>query len=155
MIRLLKNKRGLSPLIATILLIAFAVALGAVVMNIGRSTILPDSGSSIFTLLEIGGAKQICYFDKGTESLLEFTIKNKGMAEISDLQLSLVGKRDIINTDDLLKQPIKKVEVRKVMVKYDGITIGQLNKVIITPIVIEDNQPGLKNSLEFDNIPLC
>lgn len=32
----LKSKRGVSPLIATVLLIAFAVALGAVVMNWGR-----------------------------------------------------------------------------------------------------------------------
>ncbi len=31
------NKRGIAPLIATVLLIAFAVALGAVVMNWGRS----------------------------------------------------------------------------------------------------------------------
>lgn len=31
------NKKGVSPLIATVLLIAFAVALGAIVMNWGRS----------------------------------------------------------------------------------------------------------------------
>ena len=31
------NKKAVSPLIATVLLIAFAVALGAVVMNWGRS----------------------------------------------------------------------------------------------------------------------
>ena len=34
--KIIKNKKGVSPLIATILLIAFAVALGAVVMSWGR-----------------------------------------------------------------------------------------------------------------------
>ena len=38
-VNLLKNKRGISPLIATVLLIAFAVALGAVVMTWGKSYI--------------------------------------------------------------------------------------------------------------------
>ena len=31
------NRRGLSPLVATVLLIAFAVALGAVIMSLGKS----------------------------------------------------------------------------------------------------------------------
>ena len=33
------NKKGMSPLIATVVLIAFAVALGAVIMNISSSVV--------------------------------------------------------------------------------------------------------------------
>jgi len=36
---MLSGRRGISPLIATVLLIAFAVALGAVVMNFGRTLV--------------------------------------------------------------------------------------------------------------------
>ena len=42
--RIFLQKKGVSPLIATVLLISFAVALGAVVMNWGRNIdiIKPD-----------------------------------------------------------------------------------------------------------------
>jgi flagellin-like protein len=152
---LLKNKRGLSPLIATILLIAFAVAIGAVVMNIGRTTLIPDPDAKIFSILEVQGKQQICYFDKGTESLLEITLKNGADTEIVNLQLSIIGKKDINNLNNLLTQPIQKSEVKRVAVKYDGAAVGQLTKVIITPRVIEKGTPALKSSLEVENIPTC
>ncbi len=155
MISLLKNKKGLSPLIATILLIAFAVAIGAVVMNIGRTVISPDSDAKIFSILEVQGKKQICYFDQDTESLLELTLKNGGEAELVDLQFSIIGKKGINNINNILKQPIQKSEVKRVAVKYDGATVGPLIKVIITPRVIENGIPDLKSDLGIENIPTC
>ncbi|MDP7623305.1 MAG: hypothetical protein QF436_04300, partial [Candidatus Woesearchaeota archaeon] len=38
------NKRGVSPLIATVLLISFAVALGSVVLNWGRNIDISKPG---------------------------------------------------------------------------------------------------------------
>ena len=37
MLKLYKNKKALSPLVATFLLVAFSLVLGSVVMNIGKS----------------------------------------------------------------------------------------------------------------------
>lgn len=153
MATLLKNKRGLSPLIATILLIAFAVALGAVVMTIGKATVLGDT--SIFSILTLDGTRQLCYYDAGERSVLEFSLKNGGESDLNDLHLSLVGTKDIINQDNIISQPVRKTELKKISVSYNGASLGSLKKVIITPVVIEDGQPNLGDGLEFDNIPLC
>jgi flagellin-like protein len=37
------NKRGISPLLATVLLIAFAIALGALVLNYGENFVMETS----------------------------------------------------------------------------------------------------------------
>ncbi|MDO8740268.1 MAG: hypothetical protein Q7J54_01695 [Candidatus Woesearchaeota archaeon] len=49
------NKRALSPLIATVLLIAFAIALGAIVMSLGKNYI-----QSISTELQPAQPTEIC-----------------------------------------------------------------------------------------------
>jgi flagellin-like protein len=155
MATLLKNKKGLSPLIATILLIAFAVALGAVVMNIGRTTVLGAESDSTFTIVEIGGTKQICNLEKGSSSILEFTLKNGNEDEITDLQISIIGSKDITNLGKLLQQPIGRGELRKIAVGYDSSALGQLKRVIITPVIIESGQPNFGKAVETDTFGIC
>jgi flagellin-like protein len=155
MITLLRNKKGLSPLIATILLIAFAVALGAVVMNIGRTTVLGSESDSTFSILEIGGKKQICNLEKGAGSSLEFTLKNGNVDEIADLQISVIGSKDIANLGKLLSQPIGRAETRRIAVSYDSSAIGSLKRVIITPVIIEGGQPNFGKAVETDSFQIC
>jgi flagellin-like protein len=150
---LLRNKRGVSPLIATILLIAFAVALGAVVMNVGRSTIgAMDAG---FSILELGGKKQVCFFDRAENSALELTIKNGDIMELEDLQVSVIGIADIVNRDHLLQVPIKKAEIKKVMVLYDARQTGKLRKIVITPNIIRNGERTLGTGLELEGLQPC
>ena len=150
---LLRNKRGVSPLIATILLIAFAVALGAVVMNVGRSTIGGmDAG---FSILDLGGKKQICFFDRAENSALELTVKNGDIMELEDLQVSIIGTDDIVNKDHLLLEPIKKAEVKKVMVMYDAGQVGKLTKIVITPNIIRNGERTLGTGLEIESLQPC
>ena len=151
----LKNKKGLSPLIATILLIAFAVALGAVVMNIGRTTVLGPGADSTFSLIELGGKKQICNLENGPSSILEFTLKNGNQDEITDLQISIIGSKDIVNLGKLLSQPIGRAETRKIAVGYDSSSVGQLKRVIITPVIIESGQPNFGKAVEADTFQIC
>ena len=151
--KLLRNKRGVSPLIATILLIAFAVALGAVVMNIGRNKIMGmDAG---FAVLDLGGKKQICFYDRAGNSALELTLKNGDVMEIEDLQVSLIGKNDIVNKDHLLMEPIKKAEVKRVVVTYDAGQVGELRKVVITPNIVRNGEKTLGTGLEIENLQPC
>ena len=94
MTSMMKNKKGMSPLIATIVLIAFAVALGVVVMNIGRS-FGPDfsdggdgevdcSKSKGLAILEVGGSQKICFSDNGAESYIDFTVSNSAPININE-----------------------------------------------------------------------
>jgi len=149
--RLFRNKRGISPLIATILLIAFSVALGVLVLNLGKNLGM-DVG---FAIMDLSGKKQICFFDRAENSALEFTIKNGDMMEITDLQISLIGTDDILNKDDLLAEPIQKAEVKRIMVMYDSTQSGSLRKVVITPNIIRNGERTLGTSLEVENIQPC
>ena len=71
------NKRGVSPLIATVLLIAFAVSLGAVIMNLGVN--LTSKCDSIdLEFHRIGEVDRVCFNQATAE--LRFTASNKGVA---------------------------------------------------------------------------
>src|SRR3989344_3674175 len=98
--QLFSSRRGISPLVATVMLIAFAVALGAVVMNWGKgyiqeTQVIPEgeieltppatqtgSGSPCeqeikLQLLTIGGRPDIC-FDSATNTL-RYGLENNGL----------------------------------------------------------------------------
>ena len=72
----MKSRKGMSPLIATVLLIAFAVALGAMIMNWEpRST----AGCSSILL----STQEFCFDGK----TIKINVKNEGTQEASKLML--------------------------------------------------------------------
>src|SRR3989338_5811436 len=93
MMQLTISKKAVSPLIATVLLMAFAVALGAIVMTWGK-TYVTDTTEDVGTrtlqtrtcaldvniaLMNIGGSPYICKDEpNGNLDKLEFIINNKG-----------------------------------------------------------------------------
>src|SRR3989338_2966243 len=99
------GKRGVSPLIATVLLIAFAVALGAVIINWGRGfvqertsdvekTTKIETGCALDVQLkvsEIDGTPQLCYGGSGTSGQVNFTLDNKGKKDIKELEIVVGG----------------------------------------------------------------
>lgn len=107
MIGLKMKKKAVSPLIATVLLIAFAVALGAVVMNWGRGyvedtaniarersdtevTCASDVGLAI---VEIDSVPQVCYNDSLTNTSVEFIVENKKTRNIEKIQARVIGDK--------------------------------------------------------------
>ena len=141
---MIKNKRGLSPLIATILLIAFAVALGAVVMNLGRTfenkgiPIPGDSGCVVnggLEIAKIGGEQKICFVDAGKDSSVDFTIHNSASADVEDLQITIYGSNDVFNKDSILREVMKRGEGRRIKLRYDKAVYGSVQQIVITPIV--------------------
>ena len=79
------NKKAISPLIATLLLIAFTVALGVMIMNFGK-TIIPDYGGCDSIKIEVDSApNSICYIPDKSE--LAFTLINTGKTDVSSIVL--------------------------------------------------------------------
>jgi flagellin-like protein len=111
-----KQKKGVSPLIATVLLIAFAVALGAVVMNWGRTyvedtaslareksdTEIKCSSDVKLEFLKIKNVKKLCY-EYTTTTKLNMTIENTGKLDVVGLQITVVGAKNINTTELDLK----------------------------------------------------
>ena len=75
------GKKGMSPLIATILLMAFAVALGAVIMN--WSAKLPEEGADCSSIrLQ---AQSFCI----ANGELQIELRNRGESTVSSIALTI------------------------------------------------------------------
>ncbi len=106
------NKKGVSPLIATVLLIAFAVALGAVVMNWGRAYVedtanfaqqKSDTEIKCITdakldFLTIDGVRKVCFNSSfGSTGAVHFIVQNTGTAQVTGLTLTAITEDGIDN----------------------------------------------------------
>ena len=97
------NKKAVSPLISTILLLISAIALGIVVMNWGKAAVLEetkcdDAGIGIITF---DGAPQLCF--KGGK--IDYKLENNGDSAISAVIVHVIGDEDIdrIKVDSSIK----------------------------------------------------
>ena len=130
------NKRGVSPLIATVLLIAFAVSLGAVVMNwtSAELEIASSGGSSLCSdvsvqVLNKGSGKAIC-LDRDARKII-IDIEN-GPVRIDGFRLSYLSSvSDFID----FRRRIEAGVLSKVELDYDPVLYGELRNVKIVPIV--------------------
>lgn len=147
------NKKGVSPLIATVLLIAFAVALGTVVMNWGKAFMATPSqkecGLVHISWYQRDGNDQLCY----SSSSIVFTIENGADAEIEGIKLVSDGTRDIFKKEETLDKPMAKADIAKVSVEYDKSAYGAIEQLRLIPkvkvkneVVICSSQALIKNN---------
>lgn len=141
----ISTKKGVSPLIATVLLIAFAVTLGAVVMNWGRAQLEPQSQNNICSNIEIslerlGERPNICY-TSGNENKVTFLLKNDGSLSVNKLRITLISSQPIDPHNQLSSQKLDPGETKRIEVGFPS-TFTQIQKVRITPIHVADlNNP--------------
>src|SRR3989344_4267586 len=156
MMQLTISKKAVSPLIATVLLMAFAVALGAIVMTWGKEYVeatTEDVSASTLSMrtcsldvsldiMRIGSQTTLCYRNAYGQKAVEFIINNRG-SRIDDLQVSLIGKDNVVFTNSsLLKSPIEQAGVRKITVNYDvSQNLDPLQQIIITPKIKINGEP--------------
>ena len=140
-IKLGKSKRGVSPLVATVLLIAFAVALGAVVMNWGKQQVdthmeeLEICKDVSLNWYSLDGKEQICY----TESKLKFTVENGVVADVNDLKLIIVGAQDIY-IKERTRIGLRKTDLKKTEINYDLAKYGVPQEVRLIPLLLIDEK---------------
>ncbi|NOZ80615.1 MAG: hypothetical protein GXP63_02985 [DPANN group archaeon] len=160
MARLSKSRRGVSPLIATVLLIAFAVALGAVVMNWGKTQIQDQIISEEecrlvkFTWFQRDGQDHICLLD----DKLTMTIQNGAQREIDRLKLIVDGSTDIYVNENIIDRAIGKAEPRRISVPYDSAAYGPPVSIRLVPILVKGDRTlvcPIEYALDKGNIPTC
>ncbi|MEM2121872.1 MAG: archaellin/type IV pilin N-terminal domain-containing protein [Candidatus Woesearchaeota archaeon] len=109
----LKKKKGVSPLIATVLLIAFAVALGAVVMNWGRSYVeetatyaKSKSETEVRCSMDVriegvksGQKMKVCYNNSG--GLVNFVIRNSGEKAVEKLLVHVLTTDNQVHSKEI------------------------------------------------------
>jgi flagellin-like protein len=145
---MLKQKKGVSPLIATVLLIAFAVALGAVVMNWGKSfaigtmntvqqksdqdtTCSSDVSLNVVKLAD--GTLQMCYGGGATQGFIFFIVENTGRIDVSSIDLQIIGSSDVYVNNSLNGTSISIGHALRKNVTYSYDAYGSVKQVRIIP----------------------
>lgn len=137
--KLFRSKRGLSPLIATILLIAFAVSLGAVVMNWGRGYVEEQQTDSAclgdikLAMHEISGENQVCY-KPGKDGAVKFFIDNIGKKDIDGLGVYIIDTKGNVKGSAMIQDSsIKATEYLQKEVKVDLSDMDEIKYIEFTP----------------------
>jgi flagellin-like protein len=143
----LHDKRGVSPLIATVLLIAFAVALGAVVMNWGRGFVQQQTDEATKTtdtklgcslrvnlkVAEIDGTPQACFAGSGANGYIELRLNNDDeIKAIKGLSVSVSGASGTYN-NDTINNTIPVGLSAFVNLSYDYSSYGDVRQIRIIP----------------------
>ncbi len=160
---MLEDKKGISPLLSTILLIVLSIAIGAAVMSWGRAYVEEAAGAvqertevqvscqfdALAGVRKIGNEPSICFQD-GT---LKFLLENGGTVEINGISVSIIGN-EISKTDVAVK--LGPTDVENIAVAYPAASVGAIKQVQVTPkFFVGENQVCPKNVLILENIKSC
>jgi|TARA_B100002003_G_C14113175_1_gene535379 flagellin-like protein len=147
-------KKGVSPLIATILLIGFAVALGAVVMNWGK-TIVEETSFTVGDCSRVNinvDENTLCYGDNS----IQFTLDNIGDIDLESVVLWVVGDKNSYQID-LPDSNLKRNTQASKKVLYDFNSYGNIVQLQFIPKIKSEDSiiPCTKNSQEKSRLRSC
>lgn len=132
---LLRSKKGVSPLIATVLLIAFAVALGAVVMNVSAALLESDAegkaadcSSLALSVAQLRGLPDVC-FGGGK---VTYRLTNTGSSRISDVLTQAVGESGLVQ--ESLGSPLNAGDVKDNSLSYSLAKNGNIKRMRFIPM---------------------
>jgi flagellin-like protein len=151
------NKRGIAPLVATLLLISFAVALGVVIMNFGRAQVELEAQCPInigLTLSNVNRNNEFCYDNNAKE--VRFTLENGVNIKVEGLIVNIIGTNQA-QSAELNDAKIGKAANYMGKVHYDSASSGNIRQVKITPKVIlyDEEQICIEKALIVEQINEC
>src|SRR3989338_1751252 len=156
------NKRGVSPLIATVLLISFAVALGSVVLNWGRNLDISKPGdkcAGVSIKLRNVGSFQVCYSGSGENAYIKFIIDNNGNIDIDGLGVWITGEKGtkLLDFNELAIKKGELLTINDGSVKYDFNTYGGIKSIQFFPKVKTGSSIDIcaRSSVKADKIGAC
>ncbi len=158
------NNRGISPLIATVLLIAFSVALGAVVMSYGEEYVEQQAefvqhGTEVsgavcdavdIQIISIRGVQQLCV-NTGT---VDLSLDNAG-TQVDALQARIAGTNDIAVIPNILQSPLASGLPLKTMFAFES--IGTPLQIKLTPIIqtSQGSEFCSAKAIVVEDLPAC
>lgn len=128
-------KKAIAPIVATLLLLGFAVAIGVVVMNFGRAQVEVTATCAVSTdlhFVEKAGKKQLCY--DATKSALSVVLENGQNIKIHSVGLALKGSEGTA-TQELGDAQMDKGGSYLKNIPYSKEKSGELWQVSFTPKV--------------------
>ncbi|MBN2457517.1 hypothetical protein JXB31_00110 [Candidatus Woesearchaeota archaeon] len=125
----MNSRKGVSPLIATVLLLAFSVALATVVMQLDPFS--DDCSKVNIRIAEYEGQKHICY-DEG-DRIIKVYVENSEYV-IDSVKVSVSGTEGVLVIDDMGIK-IARNQLQMLSIPYDISEYGKILDVMITPRV--------------------
>ena len=136
------NKRAVSPLIATVLLVMIVVSIGAAVMVViqglsEENLAVIDQNKELIAcstevdveILSYGTTNRICYNGTGSTGTFALTVKNTGSKEIADWRFTAIS--DTISEVDGGKTAVPKQNYSSI--KFDFSYSGSIVKFLLSP----------------------
>jgi len=139
------NKRGITPLISTFILIAFAIGLGTMVMSWGNSERFKEASceSVEISVTSLNDNYKIC----SKEDMITATVENNGRTDIEMIRIVMLTGSGTF--DQNLDTNIKVGE-------FGDITFPlQQNLLKLRLIPYLDEDQCIKKRFEIENIPEC
>src|SRR3989344_1176127 len=147
--QIILNKKAVSPLIATVLLMAFAVALGAIVMTWGKNyvtqtTNLDEPNKQIACSYQVRGElitppgkNAVC---APTTNKLTFIFRNGPSMDVQKLKVTAINDQNMVfNGNQTIL--IGKADIKNVDIQFSSDTnFGNLRQVIINPVIEYNGQ---------------
>ncbi len=156
------SKKGVSPLIATILLIAFAVALGSVVINWGLNINLGksvDRCKDVEIKIRNIDSSEVCYGGIGGNGYINFIIDNTGSADLNGLTIWIIGDKDtkLVDLDDIIIKKNTLYDKADKEVSYDFSKFGSIKEVQFIPKVESEKKTEIctNNAVKAQKINAC
>lgn len=156
------SKKGVSPLIATVLLIAFAVALGSVVMNWGLNLNLgksADSCRNVEIKIRNIDVAEVCFGGFGPNGYINFVIDNTGTIDIRGLAIWIVGEKGtrLFDLDSILIKRDSLYDKKDKEVSYDFSAFGNIKQVQFIPKIKPEQATEIcpRNAVKADKIGVC
>ena len=158
------GKKGVSPLVATVLLILFSVLLGVAVMSWGEVYIEKNanfvssateerSGCDLikFNIIKLKSEEQLCV----RNNVIEGFIENGPDAEIYDLHARVLGTQDISIIESALPRPLPKAYAIKLA--FGIKPIGIVKQVKFVPKIKIGNKIiyCTDNAQMYEDIRFC
>ncbi|HDP74055.1 MAG TPA: hypothetical protein ENN46_03825 [Candidatus Woesearchaeota archaeon] len=149
------NRKGISPLVALILLVSFSVALGVLVINLLSLLFVENPCESVeIELVELRDFKPLCVDYVGGR-LIKFVLRNSGTVEIDHFKIGIITSEGI--SEGELKRSVKPTERMDVRDGFRFDSKGEIKEVTITPVVISENTDKVcvYKEVIFTDIPIC
>ena len=138
------NKKAISPLIATVLLIVFTVSVAVTVMTWGKQLIMEKTetveeqtmvdiacGLDVsIDVADVGGERQLCY---NSDSQLEITVENGAEMELTGLQIVIISEDSVVS--QLIEENFSKADLKKIFVAYTDPT--PIHEVRLMPQILD------------------
>lgn len=143
------NKKAITPLMATFLLISFGVAIGVFFTNLAKAQVEESAVCPVNIGLR---EEKICY----DGSQIQFSVQNGINTEIIGLIISVIGTEEA-KTIELTDLAVAKGGVYSGTAAYDSTASGQLRQLKISPkISLYDEQHiCLEQALILETISNC